>query len=351
MSNFFDDTTFGTTPDNEAEAQVDTVFDGEVVEDNGEGNNSEALGSLLELLSSMSDHSLGTHNNDNDDDDNEDNADDDGMDADDYHNKAVDYANRGQKKAAAEFCMTGLKRLFPETYETSIMQAESFANDSKSPSLNVDLLADTIQYSSDAGDMANAAKHYAVLKEFIPFQRWNWRAFTFAFNYLLKADPVGNEAECRTIVENYKKYLPHEEKASMAESELESALGNAEQSMNVLKEAIRTHTNAPQCALRLADMQLERGLYEDALATTNYGIAASAETQPSINIPYLYYVRTLATDHLLHKKACSGDPINKEDLDALKEDYELLLSEFPELIRHTRTIKMRAKMLKFIKVK
>lgn len=96
-------------------------------------------------------------------------------------------------------------------------------------------------------------------------------------------------------------------------------------------------------------MQMDRGLFADVLETTNYGIAASAEAQPSINIPYLYYIRALAKDHLLHKKVCSGEPVTKDELEALKEEYDLLLSEFPELMRHAHMIKMRAKMLKFVK--
>ena len=208
--------------------------------------------------------------------------------------------------------------------------------------------AEPFVFQFDVG-MQTAADHYSILKANVPFQRWNWRAFTFSFDYLLKEDPIANEDECRSIVEHYKKYLPYEEKASMAESELEAALGNAAGSMSVLKEAISTHANASQCALRLADMQMNRGLFVDVLETTNYGIAASAEAQPSINIPYLYYIRALAKDHLLHKKVCSGEPVTKDELEALKEEYDLLLSEFPELMRHAHMIKMRVKMLKFVK--
>ena len=262
------------------------------------------------------------------DSDDEEDSEESDMDSDAYHNNAVDLAHRRRYRDAMEICMKGLKK-FP---------------------LNVDLLADTIKYSSRAGDMQTASEHYSVLKTSIPFRRWNWRAFTFSFDYLLKEDPVANEGECRSIIENYKKFLPYEEKASMAESALEAALGDAEGSMCVLKEAIRTHANASQCALCLADMQMDRGLYEDVLTTTKYGIAASAETQPSINIPYLFYIRALAKDYLLHKKECTGEAITKEELEALKEEYKLLISVFPEeLMRFADTIKMRAKMLKFVK--
>ena len=294
----------------------------EVVWDGTEEDSSEvedgSHGNILELLSRMREMMPDSDEEENDCD----------MGSSDYHNKAVDYARRGRNREAAEKCIEGLKR-FP---------------------LDVDLLSDTIKYSSEAGDMQTAVEHYNILKDRVPFQRWNWRAFTFSFDYLLKDDPVANEEECRKIVEKYKEYLPFEEKASMAESELEAALGNSEASMKVLEKAIRTHANASQCALRLADMQMDRGLFEDVVKTANYGIAASAEPQPSINIPYLYYIRALAKDYILHKKECSGEPITKEELEAMKREYELLISEFPELMHHTHMINMRVKMLKFVKV-
>lgn len=249
------------------------------------------------------------------------------MDSDDYHNKAVDYARRDKYREAAKICQQGLRK-FP---------------------LNVDLMADTIKYSAEAGDMQTADEYYTALKAKVPFRRWNWRAFTFSFDYLLKADPIANADECRTIISQYKKYLPHEEKACVAESELEAALGRPDISMNVLKEAVRTHTNASQCALRLADMQMDFGLFEDVLATTNYGVAASAEAQPSINAPYLYYIRALAKDSLLHKKVYEGKPVTAEEVNDLSEEYKLLASEFLSLKRYARTIEIRAKMLKFIK--
>ena len=137
--------------------------------------------------------------------------------------------------------------------------------------------------------------------------------------------------------------------ADIAESELEKELGNEEKSMAVLRNALLVHTNASQCALLLADMLMDRGLYEDVISTTAYGIAASAVTQPAINVPYLYYLRTLSKDYLLHRKECRGEPITGEEVSALKEEYGLLRSEFPELLYYSRNINTRIKMLKFIK--
>ncbi|MCF7630337.1 hypothetical protein L3K75_09930 [[Ruminococcus] lactaris] len=311
-----------TGNDGESEPHEEAVV-GEVVEAMSDDNDAEA-GSLFDILARMK----GIIDDGDDEADDDDYVDENGMDADDYHNKAVEFARHGKYKRSTEICMDGLKR-FP---------------------LNVDLLADTIKYNAEAGDLDTASEHYEVLKKSVPVQRWNWRAFTFAFDYLLEVDPITNEEECRRIVENYKKYIPYEEKAYMAESELEMALGNSERSMSVLEAAIAARENASQCALRLADMQLDRGLYENVIATTNYGIAASAETQPSINVPYLYYIRALAKDHLIHKKECNGEVVEQKEVDALSAEYNLMLSEFPELMRHAHTIKMRAKMLKFMKI-
>lgn len=305
----------GDEEKHEEEAVMTEDFD--VISDD---DNESEVDNLFELLSRMEELTGG----DEEEDDDYDNS---GMDANDYHNKAVGYACRGKNKQAAEICIEGLKH-FP---------------------ISVDLLADTIKYSSEAGDMDTAYEYYAILKKSVPLQRWNWRAYTFSCDYLIETDPVANEEECRMIIESYKKYIPYEEKACMAESELEMALGNYARSMSVLEEAIRTHENASQCALRLADMQLDRGLYEKVIATTNYGIAASAEVQPSINIPYLYYIRALAKDHILHKRECNDVEIKQEEVNALSVEYEMLLNEFPELMRHAHTIKMRVKMLKFMK--
>lgn len=290
-----------------------------------ESSSEESYGEYLEFLSRL--RGIFSDSDDDEAEKNEEDTDAGDMDADDYHNKAIRRARCRKSREAAEICMEGLKK-FP---------------------LSVDLLADTIRYSSEAGDMRAAADHYSRLKASIPFHRWNWRAFTFAFDYLLSADPIANEDECRVIIDNYKRFLPYEEKASMAESELEAALGNANESMSVLVKAIQSLPNASQCALRLADMQMDRGLFSDVLMTTNYGIAASAEVQPSINIPYLYLLRALAKDHILHKKECAGEHITRGEVEALSGEYELLTSEFPELTLHAHTIQMRVKMLKFIK--
>lgn len=250
-----------------------------------------------------------------------------GMDAEAYHNKACVYSLAGKHKKAIEVCQKGLKH-FPT---------------------NVDLLASIIAYCSDSGDQKSAAKYYATLKDSIPFPRWGWRAYMYAIRYLMSEDPAKNEAECRMLVSNYRKYIPYEEKSYLAESELEEALGNRERSMQVLEEAIATRNNASMCALRLVGMQMDRGMFEEALQTANYGIAASAEAQPSINMPHLCYLRALAKDHLIHRKEFVREPVSREEVVAVEKEYRLLLKEFStKMMRHATNIKERISMLAFV---
>lgn len=110
----------------------------------------------------------------------DDEEDSDGMDANDYHNKAVEFSRRGKFRQAIDLCVEGL---------------DHYPN-------NVDLIADTIKYCSESGDMEKAAEFFQVLKQTIPYHRWNWRAFTFSFDYLMEEDPEKNEEICRDIITN-----------------------------------------------------------------------------------------------------------------------------------------------------
>lgn len=260
------------------------------------------------------------------DDSSNDDTEAEGMDANEYHNKAVDYARRSNYARAVQVCKRGLK---------------FFPND-------IDLLADTIKYSCETGDLKTAKEFYERLIT-LPRTSWNWRAYTFCFDYLV-LDPINNEENCRTLIKDYKVFIPYEEKAYMSESELEAALGNQNRSMMVLVEAIDKLPNAPQCALRLADMQLDRGLFDAVLKTCNYCLSASCEVQPSINIPYLLLVRALAKDALLHKRFANEEHVDQEEIDVLLKEYAALREDFPEMARHSRVIHIREKCLKVLKI-
>lgn len=275
------------------------------------------IDALLDLLERRTAEESGEGEDADEDGDADEDADED-EDAEDwgnfsaigFHNRTVDLTRRGDFAGAVAVCIRGLKR-FPT---------------------DIDLLADAICYSSRRGDKETAEHYYQRLVETIPRRRWNWRAFTFSFDYLLK-DPVRNEESCRAIIADYKKYHPSEERAYCAESELEGALGNETRSREVLEEAVGTLKSASQCALRLAEMQLDTGCFQEAIQTVNYAVCSSAQLQPSIDVSCLLLVRTMAKDALLHQKAVATGDVLEEDVDALIKEYRYILQEFPRLRR------------------
>ena len=255
----------------------------------------------------------------NDDDDEEVN------DEDGYHNKSADLARSGRLKEAVEVCRQGLEK-FP---------------------MNKDLLADIIKYSADIGDYDTSEIYLGELNEKIPRKFWNWRAFTFVLDYLLK-NPVENEEICREIIADYQKYLPREEKAFVAESELEEKLGNHERSKEILENTIKNRFNAPQSALRLLDIQMQQGEFEQALRTSNYFAIASCEAQPSANQNYQLYMRCLAEDAMLHKQYYEHGSVSEDEVERIRELYDKLL-KIPEIaIPFGTNIKSRLNTLDFI---
>ncbi len=256
-----------------------------------------------------------------------DDEDEENDDENDYHNKSADLARKGKNREAVEMCVRGL---------------EKFPN-------NMDLLADAIKYSSDIGDVGAAENYLDKLNERVPRNTWNWRAYTFVLDFLMK-NPSKNEKTCREIIDDYKKNLPYEEKSSVAESELEEKLGNHEKSKEILAQAIKERFNAPQSALRLLDLQLQHGEFEEALRTSDYFLIASCEAQPSTNLNYQLYVRCLAEDAIIHKKYFENGNVTEDEVERIKGMYERIL-KIPELgIRFGSNIKDRIVMLDFMKI-
>ena len=247
------------------------------------------------------------------------------MDASDYHNVSVHLAETGRNRKATEICSEGLSR-FPG---------------------NIDLTADAVYYSVKCGEMETAAEYYAQLKE-KPYVHWNWRAFTFSLDYLRADGAAKNEAESRALIAQFRQVLPYEEKAALAESNLEEALGNADTAMQVLEDAIRKYSNAPQCALRLADMQFDRGMFREAKQTALYGIAASAAPQPAVNVPYLRLLATLAEDHILHMKAAKGETVSRAEIEHLTHAYHLMKKKMPISFAFRELICTRTALLAFL---
>lgn len=238
-------------------------------------------------------------------------------DADDFHNISVDYSRNNQPLRAMEICQKG-KKLWPN---------------------NIDLNADAVTYALDAGDLKEAANRSEELKANCPDRsKWNWRGFTFLFDYYIKAKPQGYETEIDMLISDYKKYLPYEEKAYVSDATRYQDAGNFEAAINTLEEAVK-NLNAPQCALKLTDMYFERGKYGDAIRAATLGIAYAAEPQPGIRTAYLLFIRALAKDALFLK----SDNLNRADATEIIKEY--MLAKKYVSAREERIIDMRIEIL------
>lgn len=199
--------------------------------------------------------------------------------ADDYHNAAVGFSHRQQNERAVRVCKVGLKK-WPD---------------------NIDLNADALTYAMDAGLTDELEELAAALQRNCPDRsRWNWRGFRFLFLYYIKVKPDGYEEKTKNLIEEYKKYIPADERAYMCEYERYQGLGKPDEAVQALEEAV-TNLKAPQCALTLADIYFERADYDDAIRTATLGIAYAAEPQPGIRTSYLLMLRAMAKDAIMLK--------------------------------------------------
>ena len=237
--------------------------------------------------------------------------------ADDYHNAAVGFSRRQQNERAVRVCQVGLKK-WPD---------------------NIDLNADVLTYAMDAGLTDELEELAAALQRNCPDRsRWNWRGFRFLFLYYIKVKPDGYEEKTKNLIEEYKKYIPADERAYMCEYERYQGLGKPDEAVQALEEAV-TNLKAPQCALTLADIYFERADYDDAIRTATLGIAYAAEPQPGIRTSYLLMLRAMAKDAALLRK---GNFSDKEVQEVLKE-YKLAQKYVS--IRERRVIDLRIDIL------
>ena len=218
-------------------------------------------------------------------------------DPDDFHNIAVDYSRHQQPERASIICQTGIK-----TWPGSI-----------------DLYADALTYMLDAGNLVVASELAQNMLNNCPDRaKWSWRGFSFLLEFYLKLQPKGYEEIIDKLIEDYKAYLPHEERAYLCDAERYEKIGQFDKAITCLEEAI-SKLNAPQCALTLTDIYFERAKYEDAIRVATLGIAYAAEPQPSIRTAYLLFIRALSKDALYLKNGCSSPVEAKQIL----EEYKL----------------------------
>lgn len=248
-------------------------------------------------------------------------------DSDDFHNLAVSFSRLEKKEIATMIIEKGLKK-YP---------------------YSVDLLADFLKYGMECGKDAECAKYFERLSK-LPDIKMTWRGYDFAVDYLLEkmrnaltqeeAESYKNTID--DIIVRYKERFPSSEDPYMSEASVLSYLGKDSEAIDVLKMAI-DKLAAPKCCLKYADMMIERGNYDEVIKTVQRGISVSAQEQPGISIPYLFYLSGLAKDAKIHADAAYDD---KERIEDAYSDYRVAQTLFgTSKATYLRNLMLRIKIL------
>lgn len=253
---------------------------------------------------------------------------------DDFHNLTVEFSRHDCAPFAATTALIGV-----ETYPMS-----------------TDLLADLIKYSQEIGDTEMCQYGIGKLK-IIDRKYWTWRTFVFVIDFL--KDSMGsvksvetfknNLEEAKNLIADFKRYIPHEERAYVAEAELNQNQNDYEAALAVLLEGVKNVAVAPQCCMKLADYYLELGEYTEAEKYARRGILTSIQDQPTVSVGYLYYILALSLDAKRIIARQAGKIMDNSEVVGIMTAYQtadrLLVNEGRTTVSYRRTIDARKIML------
>lgn len=199
-------------------------------------------------------------------------------DADDFHNFSVTLVRKSEYGLACRVLDCGLAR-FPG---------------------NVDLLADFLQYGVNCDRTAECKQYYKKLVR-IPRRRWSWRGFAFLIEYLKyemersasEKEIAAKEAEMLSVVADFRAFYPYSEETYRVEANVYKALNRQDKELETLQTGLQLVKVAPKCALRCAEVLLERGRYAEAAETIARGIRDANQMQNNVNEGYSHYLRAL----------------------------------------------------------
>ncbi len=209
-------------------------------------------------------------------------------DSSDYHNLASELASLNYFEFAADVTGKGLD-LFGD---------------------NIDLLSGYTYYSHKAG-RTKAVESGLSRLERIERNIWNWRAFTFYIDVINDREAT-EENRCKALqcVDDYKRVLPDEERAYMAEYSTFRKYGELESAENALKFAEQTLAMTAQCSLTLSEIYHMRGEYDNAINSASRAILGQAETQPSSHTGAAFAHRGFSKDAKIHKALLGGSKLD-----------------------------------------
>ena len=254
--------------------------------------------------------------------------------ADEYHNLCAELARLGEYGLACSILDKGLKQ----------------------HPMDADLLADFLQYGIKSERLEDCKIHFTTLNG-LDRVMWTWRSFDFSIDYLLYLYGIAMgesasdvrialQTQLYEIVQEFQKCLPYDETAWLASYNVYTAFGEQEKAVEALLDGITGDRVAPKCCIKYADIQLERGKYEETVKYAQRGIRASAQDQESVSVGYLYYISALAKEALLRTDNGLKQENLTEDVASVFRDYKVAYSILePDKKTYRTIIKRRVTML------
>lgn len=255
-------------------------------------------------------------------------------DSNDYHNLAVDYARQELFDCAIWILKRGLKK-YP---------------------LSQDLLADTILYGKESGQLEECENALSSLL-LVDKESWGWRAYSFTIDYYLDEInrlPKGAsrnklKREIHKLADEFIEYAQRDpeavDRAYCKKADVTKEIGGEKSQEEYLLAGYNKNPSAPQCALRLADMMFEQGEYSKVLDYLQKCKYAINNPQPDINPAYVYLLYAMSKTSKLMIETPDGNYSEKQsEIEQIYRDFHTAIKSFP--INQTyenaarRTIKM-----------
>lgn len=249
--------------------------------------------------------------------------------ADDFHNLAVEYARGEFFSQTCDLLEIGLKR-YP---------------------YNTDLLADYIIYGASCGRTDNCKLYFDRLME-IPKSRWTWRAFDFSIRYLNTIlDQIGGtkeqlqvtKKEMLNLAKAYRAQFPSSEDSYQMEAQVYHWFGQSKDEYKVLTKAMENLNVCPKCCLRVGDILLEQGNYEDAMSAMKRGLGEASQTQSSVNEGYMYYVIGLCKLAISQK---NNDTLTEAEALDIYSDFNIALRDLRDREIYCQVIETKCHIIK-----
>ena len=214
-------------------------------------------------------------------------------DENDYHNLSVTYAREGDYYSACRYLEKGIQH-FPYA---------------------VDLLADYLSYGMQCDKIEECVEMYERLLKVR--NRWNWRAYQFSIDYLMKllsVSPSANIDDIETIVNEFVEKMPEREESYISKAEFIETFRNKKLSdesfVSVLEYATSEECivqRTPKCDLRLSEYYYDLGQnLERANELIERCKINSIELQLSVNRNYVYLLSSLCKMSLFYRTAEKG---------------------------------------------